>query len=165
MERCKLFYYLLFSSIVFLTTLSVVQAQDEVTIELLSSEQIEQSKLSFAKDMAHKLLSGMKEGNYHNLNKDQALEEIRTHFTAKRQKEFYTKVSNDLGGDYTGKLTFQEAYFVNKPDDYPDLYMFRFKDAFPDNAEVRIYVDKYDNIVSGFLVTLWVDKIYRYKSD
>lgn len=155
-------YGTLIISVLLLASASLVAQSRATSIDLIPNEEVNQQKLALAKDMAHKLLNGMKNKQYYLLKKDEAIDILYEKFRKAEQEQFYAKVSKDLGGDYNGQLDFEEVHFVKKPNNEPDLYMFRFKNSFPLNSEVRVYVHTDQDVFSGIVVTPWIDQIYDY---
>lgn len=153
--------FLLVSVFSFITHIAFPQTSSGELFKL-NVKEIDRVQLNLAESMAKKILGGMKSKNYYILDKNEAIPQLLEQFGSGEQTSFYKKIVKDMG-HFKGDLNFEEAYFIDKVEGKEDLVLYRFKSRFEYlTSEVRVYYQKDDNLLSGFLVTAWIDQIYDY---
>lgn len=122
----------------------------------LEPDQLSETNVKTAQDLAGKLLNGQKTGNIYLLNEEEATPEMVKGLTEAMQVSSYENIKQ-LFGDFVS-LKFVEAWTLKTSEQY---FVYRFKGSFSetkDTPEVRVVMNEAGKI-SGFWLRPWQDEM------
>ncbi len=135
--------------------ISIVVGCQAPTFEKVSSSNIEQSRLEFAKRLTEKIMIAMSNGNYYKLTSREASSKMIGVFTEKLQKQSYKQIRGMFGA-YKGHK-FHELW---KPEDGSPGEIYRFRGQFKSGVEMEIRTVLDGNgKLAGFFIRPWRDEI------
>ena len=121
----------------------------------VSDENINKTRLEFAKQISHKLLSAQSNESYHKLSDKEATSKMVTGLTKKKQQTSYELISGQYGN-------YQDLEFnqLLKPKDGTLYEVYRFKGKFSSKVDVEIRTTLDGNgKLAGIYMMKWKDNM------